>query len=239
MVASGSSNDQVVLIVDGDPDFRHSMAHALRATGLRVREAVSGREALAAFEEVEIALVVLEVRLDDVSGYEVCRQLRETCGDELPILFVSGDRTESFDRVAGLLVGADDYLAKPVAADEVVARVRRHLRKGRTLDGNGAFRLTAREREVLELLAEGLGPVEISHSFLISPKTVATHVEHIYTKLDVHTRAQAVASAFRLSLVDPHGRVSARPQGVGSASESVRENRAVPVSSVAASPREE
>jgi DNA-binding NarL/FixJ family response regulator len=205
-VGSEGSIDQVVLIADGDPRFRRSMLRALAATGLRVRQAASGRQALAAVVDEEIALVVLEVRLDDVSGYEVCRQLREEHGDDLPILFVSGDRTESFDRVAGLLVGADDYLAKPVAPDELVARVRRHLLRGRTINGNangnGSSGLTAREREVLSLLAEGLGPVEIGHSLFISPKTVATHVEHIYTKLGVHTRAQAVASAFRLALVD-------------------------------------
>lgn len=61
--------------------------------------------------------------------------------------------------------------------------------------------LTAREREVLELLAQGLGPIEIGSELSISPKTVATHVEHIYAKLGVHTRAQAVAKAFRLLLV--------------------------------------
>jgi len=106
VVGSEGSIDQVVLIADGDPGFRRSMLRALAATGLRVRQAASGRQALTAVEDEEIALVVLEVRLDDVSGYEVCRQLREEHGDELPILFVSGDRTESFDRVAGLLVGA-------------------------------------------------------------------------------------------------------------------------------------
>ena len=219
-MATGNSIDQVVLVVDNDPEFRHSIAHALGATGLRVREAGSGREALAAVEDEEVALVVLEVRLDDMSGYEVCRQLREERGDELPILFVSGDRTESSDRVAGLLLGADDYLVKPVAPDEIVARVRRHLRRRRALNGNRVFGLTAREREVLKLLAEGMGPVEIGRCLLISPKTVSTHVEHIYVKLGVHTRAQAVASAFRLALVDPYGRASTRPREVVSASES-------------------
>ena len=219
-MATGNSIDQVVLIVDNDPEFRHSISHALGATGLRVREAGSGREALAAVEDEEVALVVLEVRLDDMSGYEVCRQLREERGDELPILFVSGDRTESFDRVAGLLLGADDYLVKPVAPDEIVARVRRHLQRRRALNGNRVSGLTAREREVLELLAEGMGPVEIGRCLLISPKTVSTHVEHIYVKLGVHTRAQAVASAFRLALVDPYGRASTRPREVVSASES-------------------
>ena len=61
--------------------------------------------------------------------------------------------------------------------------------------------LTDREREVLGLLAAGLGPAEIGRELSISPRTVATHVEHIYSKLGVHTRAQAVARAFRLELV--------------------------------------
>ena len=195
------SDDRAILIADPDPDFRRAAAEALAATGLRIRESGSGREALAAAEGEGVALVILEVRLGDISGYEVCRRLREVRGDMLPILFISGDRVESFDRVAGLLVGADDYLAKPVAPDELVARVLRHLSRGRS-SGNSGSELTAREREVLSLLAEGLGPIEIGSELAISPKTVATHVEHIYGKLGVHTRAQAVASAFRLALVD-------------------------------------
>ena len=78
----------------------------------------------------------------------------------------------------------------------------RRLCAGRVLTSRSVYQLTARERQVLTLLSEGLGPVEIGRKLLIRPKTVGTHVEHIYAKLDVHTRAQAVAKAFRLSLVD-------------------------------------
>jgi DNA-binding NarL/FixJ family response regulator len=140
-----------------------------------VRGVASGREALAAAAHGQVALVVLEVRLGDVSGYEVCRQLREDHGESLPILFVSSDGTEASDRVAGLLVGADDYLAKPVVTDELVARARRHLRRLETWNGAGV-RLTVREREVLGLLADGLGPAEIGAKLGITSKTVATHV---------------------------------------------------------------
>jgi DNA-binding NarL/FixJ family response regulator len=195
-----ASVDQVILIVDGDPGFRRFAKRALAVTGFAIRTVGCGREALSAAEEVTPALVVLEVRLEDVSGYEVCRRLREDHGDALPILFVSADRTDPSDRVAGLLVGADDYLAKPVAPDELVARAQRHLRRLATWNGRGV-RLTPREREVLRLLADGLTPRQIAASLGITPKTVATHVEHIYTKLGVHTRAQAVASAFRLAMV--------------------------------------
>ena len=195
------SGGGTILIADGDPAFRRVAAQALGATGLRIREATTGHETLDAAESEDVVLVVLEVRLPDLSGYEVCRRLRDERGEGLPILFVSQDRTEVFDRVAGLLVGADDYLTKPVSPDELIARVRRHLQRaaGSAVAPNSV--LTARERQVLLLLAQGLGPIEIGSELSISPKTVATHVEHIYAKLGVHTRAQAVAKAFRLSLV--------------------------------------
>ena len=191
----------VILVADGDRAFRTFAMRVLATAGCRIREAASGREVLAAAEEEQFALVVLDVRLEDPSGYEVCRRLREVHGQALPIVFVSADRTEPSDRVAGLLLGGDDYLAKPVEPDELLARVRRHLLRLETWNGVGV-RLTGREHQVLKLLADGLGPTEISAELGISQKTVGTYVEHIYAKLGVHTRAQAVASAFRLSLVE-------------------------------------
>lgn len=200
-MGTGLDIDRVILIVDGDPGFRSFAERALAVTGFPITAVDSGRRALAVAEKEKPALVVLEVRLDDVSGYEICHRLREDHGEALPIIFISGDRTESSDRVAGLMIGADDYLTKPVAPDELVARVRRHLRRLAGWNGGGV-RLTAREREVLGLLADGLAPGQIAANLGITPKTVATHIEHIYAKLGVHTRAQAVASAFRLSMVE-------------------------------------
>jgi DNA-binding NarL/FixJ family response regulator len=191
-----------ILIADADADFRRVVARALTMSGLRVLEAVSGEEVLAMVRDEDVALVVLEVRLDGISGYEVCRQLRAEYGERVPIVFVSHDRTEPFDRVVGFIVGGDDYLAKPVDPDELVARVRRHLARSTGLRAKPGVALTRREREILGLLTRGLGPVEIGRDLAISPKTVATHIEHIYVKLGVHTRAQAVARAFRLELVD-------------------------------------
>lgn len=195
------SADRVILIVDGDPAFRRFAARALAVTGFPISAVGSWHDALTVVEKKELAIVVLEVRLEDISGYEICRRLRDEHGESLPIVFVSADRTDASDRVAGLMIGGDDYLAKPVAADELVARVRRHLRRLETWNGAGV-RLTRREREVLQLLADGLAPQQIAARLGITPKTVATHVEHIYAKLGVHTRAQAVASAFRLSMVE-------------------------------------
>jgi DNA-binding NarL/FixJ family response regulator len=192
-----------ILVADADRRSREETARALLNAGYEVVEAATGEEAVDAARRAEPALAVLEVRLPGLSGYEVCRRLREERGDAVPIVFVSGDRVEPSDRVAGLLVGADDYLAKPLASDELVARVRRQLERTDASGRDGPpDRLTAREYEVLRLLASGLVPAQIASALSISPRTVATHVEHIYVKLGVHSRAHAVAAAFRLALVD-------------------------------------
>jgi DNA-binding NarL/FixJ family response regulator len=197
----------LVLVADGnDHDRRHAVRH-LREAGYAVRGAVSGEDALRQAAAERPAAVVLEVRLPDLTGYEVCRRLRESLS-AVPIVFVSRDRTEPSDMVAGLLVGADDYLAKPYVPDELLARVRAVVRRASTpgeqapeLADSGD--LTRREQQVLRLLGEGLEPADIAERLVISPKTVAGHIEQILKKLDVHSRAAAVALAYRKGFVVP------------------------------------
>ena len=102
------SGRRSIVVADADVVARAELQRALEATGFAVVEATSGDEALAAALEDGVVLAVLEVRLPGLSGYEVCRRLREAHGDRVPIIFVSADRVEPSDRVAGLLVGADD-----------------------------------------------------------------------------------------------------------------------------------
>jgi DNA-binding NarL/FixJ family response regulator len=190
-----------ILVVDDD-DARRDVVTMLDRAGFKTRGVASGEDALTAARRERPRAVVLETRLPDVCGYEVCRALRESFGDGLPIVFVSGDRTEASDRVAGLLVGADDYMAKPLAMDELLVRIRRLLRRSSSSTATGRG-LTEREVEVLGLLTEGLAQAEIADRLSISSKTVGAHIEHILKKLDCHSRAQAVARAFREELVSP------------------------------------
>jgi DNA-binding NarL/FixJ family response regulator len=163
---------------------------------------------------VQPALVLLDVNLAEVSGYEVCRDLRDRYGGDIAIIFLSGDRTEPYDRVAGLLLGADDYIVKPFDEGELLARVRSALRHSAAPQENGsegdsaAEALTNREREVLKLLARGLTQAEIAEQLFISPKTVGGHIQRILEKLDVHSRAQAVALAHEHGLADVEGHAS-------------------------------
>lgn len=186
-----------VLIADEDKASRTRLARLLQANGFNVVQVASGDEALQAVREARPSIALLEVPLGQLSGYEVCRTLRSELGDALPIVFVSGSRTESYDRVAGLLLGADDYIVKPYAPDELLTRVRNLVRRARPLAPAVVTGLTRREREVLRLLVEGLRSDEIAGRLFISRKTVGTHIEHILRKLGVRSQAQAVALAYR------------------------------------------
>jgi two-component system response regulator PrrA len=100
-----------VLVVDDDDGYRSLMASLISGAGLGVDQADSGEAALRIVDRDTPSAVVLDVSLPGISGYEVCHRLRERFGGGLPLMFVSGMRAEPIDRVAGLLIGADDYLA--------------------------------------------------------------------------------------------------------------------------------
>ena len=205
---SGGSGGRV-LVVDDDAGIRAVLLALLERIGCETREASSGTEALEIAESFRPTLVILDVSIPGITGYEVCHQLRERFGPSLGVIFLSGARVEALDRVAGLLIGADDYVVKPFDPDELVARIRAQLRKReRRTSGRvepAASPLTAREREVLDLLAQGLDQNQIAKELVISPKTVATHIQHVLPKLGAHSRAQAVAIARRTAARDGRG----------------------------------
>jgi two-component system nitrate/nitrite response regulator NarL len=195
-----------ILIVDGDEAYRTLVSNVLDRAGYESVEIVNGLDALAAARAERPALVLLDISLPDINGYEVCHQLRDEFGDELPIIFVSGERVAPVDRAVGLLIGADDYVIKPFDADEFLARVRRAIVRSqpeRTVATPRDLGLTHRELEVLEGLADGLTAVEVAAKLVISPKTVGSHVQRILAKLGVHSRAHAIALAYQSGLLEP------------------------------------
>jgi DNA-binding response OmpR family regulator len=197
---SKHNGNAVVLVVDDDAGMRALIGEALSRVGFHPEAVADGESALSARAVVKPDVVVLDVQLPGISGYETCRAFKNDDPD-LPVLFVSGTRTEAMDRVAGLLVGADDYLVKPFAPDELVARVRALARR-RTLNGaTPAVQLTPRELDVLRLLAGGRRKADIAAELVVSQRTVATHVEHIFGKLRVRNGAHAVSEAHRLELI--------------------------------------
>ena len=192
-----------MLIADADETSRDTLARVLRVAGYDVQQAETGEAALSIARSTMPVAVILEVPLPGLSGYEVCHTLRAEVGRVLPVLFLSGVRTEWYDRIAGLLLGADDYMVKPYAAGELLARLARLIERARVALPRGVHDLTPRELEVLGLMGEGLRHEQIARRLFISPKTVATHVEHILRKLAVRSSTEAIAVAFRQEILGP------------------------------------
>jgi len=115
-----------LLFIEDDDQIRLALRLALEDEGYQVREAADGRTGLAAFHADEPDLVLLDLRLPDMSGFEVCRALRAM--SIVPIVMVTA-QTDTNDMVAGLEAGADDYVTKPVVPKELAARIRAHLRR--------------------------------------------------------------------------------------------------------------
>lgn len=204
-----------ILVVAGDDATRVSVARAATRLGLDAATFENGELARERLDELELVAAVVGVELPGIaSGLELMRELHERYGEDLPVLLASAERTSALDRTAGFMLGADDYLLAPLDEGELVARLRRSLRRAdghRNGNGtrNGDSGLSPREREILRLLAEGRTQAEIASALVISPKTVATHIQRLLSKLGVHSRAQAVAAAYRLGLVDPDVRAHA------------------------------
>ena len=132
-----TDNDRIpqVLVVDDEPNIRELVQVALKFHGCSVTTAGTGKAALRHAESDRPDLIVLDVMLPDMDGFEVCRRLR-AAGNEVPVIFLTARDTSS-DTVTGLALGGDDYVTKPFSVEALVARVRAVLRRAsRTAQGD-------------------------------------------------------------------------------------------------------
>jgi two-component system response regulator MprA len=165
-----------VLVVDDDPPLRRMLARSLTAEGFEVAVAPDGGAALVAAQRAAPDVIVLDVAMPAIDGLSVCRRLRRR-GLATPILMLTA-RDAIDDRVAGLQAGADDYLVKPFAIAELIARLRALIRRGKQSDGllsyadlvldtagrtvtrgKRTIELTGRESALLELLLRESGRI--------------------------------------------------------------------------------
>ena len=133
-----TENDRIpqVLVVDDEPNIRDLIQVALKFHGCSVTTAGSGKDALRQAESTRPDLIVLDVMMPDMDGFEVCRRLR-AAGNEVPVIFLTARDTSS-DTVTGLAIGGDDYVTKPFSVEALVARVRAVLRRASRGDGGGS-----------------------------------------------------------------------------------------------------
>ena len=143
-----------VLVIDDEAMIRKTVRLACEKEGYAVQEAENGTEALAKLDSFRPDIILLDLMLPDISGFDVCRDIRRA-GTKVPILILSA-KTEEIDVVVGLEIGADDYVIKPFRPRELLARIAAHLRKSRQeedreSDGRMIFRdlvIDANERRV-------------------------------------------------------------------------------------------
>ncbi len=116
-----------ILVVEDEGTIADAVLYALRAEGLDAEHCLLGQPALGLLRKQAFDVVILDVGLPDITGFEVCRQLRAF--SDVPVIFLTA-RDSEIDRVVGLELGADDYVVKPFSPRELVARVRARLRRG-------------------------------------------------------------------------------------------------------------
>ena len=137
-----------VLVVDDEESIVQLLCTALRYEGFATASATTGREALTAAAEFRPDLVLLDVMLPDIDGFEVHRRLSGASAGRLPVVFLTA-RRDTDDRVRGLTIGADDYVVKPFSLEELIARVRAVLRRTRG-EQEGVLRLSFEDLELDE-----------------------------------------------------------------------------------------
>jgi len=196
-----------VLVVEDEESFSDALSYMLRKEGFEVSVAPTGTSALTQFDRTGADIVLLDLMLPEMSGTEVCRQLRQRSG--VPIIMVTA-RDSEIDKVVGLEIGADDYVTKPYSPRELVARIRAVLRRQGaeaaevttptlaagpvrmdverhvvTVDGS-SVQLPLKEFELLELLLRNAGRV-LTRGQLIDRVWGADYVGDTKT-LDVHVK---------------------------------------------------
>ena len=181
-----------ILVVDDEPDIRRLVAEALDASGYDVHTAANGAEAVREASLCLPDLVLLDIMMPDADGFTVYGRLREKPAEiKCPILFLTARRDIS-DKLLGFEKGAADYITKPFHIKELLARVKVHLGELTPPKGDVPSPLTARELEVVRLLAAGKTYKQVARALELSQSTVRNHLHNVYHKIDVVVRAQAV-----------------------------------------------
>jgi DNA-binding response OmpR family regulator len=202
-----------ILIVEDDKAILMGLKDDLEFEGFKVSTAENGKEGLNKAMDQEYLLIILDILLPELNGFEVCKKLRDA-GIRTPILMLTAARTEEMDKVMGLEMGADDYVTKPVGSRELVARVKailRRVREKEEIQGSYEFgdisvnfkshevrkrgdklHFTALEFKLLKFFIEHRGEVvsrddlldEAWGDAIVSPRTIDPHIVHLRKKIE-------------------------------------------------------
>ena len=202
-----------LLIIEDDKAILMGLKDDLEYEGYKVATALNGKEGLKMAMEGKFQLIILDILLPGLNGFEVCKKLREA-GVGTPILMLTAAKTEEMDKVTGLELGADDYVTKPIGSREMVARVKAILRRASQKEGipeiyefgevsvnfkchevtkaGKKIHLTALEFNLLKFFIEHIGEALTRDAMLdeawgdaiVSPRTIDPHIVHLRQKLE-------------------------------------------------------
>ena len=201
-----------VLLVDDNPKY---LKEALPHYGYDVFTASDGIQALKLLSQNKFDIILLDVMMPNMNGWDTLKEIRKNVETkDVPVIMITAvDEEEKM--VAGLRSGADDYIIKPFILQNLLARMEAVLRRTRrqnreiprkeshfTSSDNPLKTLTSREKEVLQLAAEGANNKEIAEKLVLSEVTVKSHMNSIFKKLKVTNRTQAVLLAIQMNLIE-------------------------------------
>ncbi|MEM7343532.1 MAG: response regulator, partial [Chloroflexota bacterium] len=214
-------NQPKILVVDDEPINLGVLFDYLRTEGFKVWLADSGPDALATLEYDHPDLILLDVVMPELDGFEVCRRIKnQPATQDIPIIFLTA-KSDTLDKVKGFQLGAVDYITKPLEIEEVLARISRHLDihkaqkqykqqisqlKQQVQPSNSSsdasssqdtatledYDLNEREAKVLSLFVAGYKRTEIATEMMVTQNTVKWYLKNIYLKLGVNRRADAI-----------------------------------------------
>lgn len=209
------SETKKLLLIDDDPNLILLVKDYLEFNGYEVITANHGREAIKILEQDTPDLIICDVMMPEMDGYNFVQEIRQNPSLEwLPVIFLSA-KGQSKDRIKGLTQGADVYMVKPFEPDELVAQVKSTLNQTMRLMGSShkkvdpalriqvpkSVELTPTETKVVNLVARGLSNREISQELGVSQRTVESHVSNMLNKTGLHNRTELSRWAIQNELV--------------------------------------
>ena len=193
-----------VLLVDDNPKYLND---ALPYYGYKVQTVNDGLGALDALEKSKFDIILLDVMMPNMNGWETLREIRKKLETkDIPVIMITAVNDEQ-KMIAGLKNGADDYIIKPYVLQNVLARMEAVLRRSKRnveipfISREPIQALTPREKQVLQMAAEGANNKEIAEKLVLTEVTVKSHMNSIFKKLKVTNRTQAVLLAIQMNLI--------------------------------------
>ena len=215
------------MIVEDEPAIAETLIYACKEAGIATSHYLLGSEAISAIQKTTFDFIVLDVGLPDMTGFDVCKKIRET--SQIPILFLTA-RNHEIDRIVGLEIGADDYVTKPFSPREIVARIHAILRRS---NGNGAMNNSTTHKNSFFHVDETANRIQYRGQYLeltryefLLLKTLIQHPKRVYSRDQLMDIVWANAENTLERTVDAHIKtLRAKLRSIDAANEAIVTHR--------------